>query len=223
MVKILIVEDESDIRSIIRKFLETEGYKVDEADTITEMRKKLSVEDYDVILLDLMLPDGDGTTEIPNIRSSHRNTGIIVVSAKDSDMDRIFGIELGADDYITKPFNPREIVARVRAVLRRLKNEKDCMRFGELEIYPKDYVVKVNGRVVNMSTTEFKILRLLASSPNRVFSRNEILDYVWGDDEFVSDRVVDVHISAIRNKIGKDRIKTVRGVGYKFTLKGESS
>lgn len=216
MERILIVEDDEDVKEVLRRYLKVEGFNIDEASSIYEMRQALSKNDYDVILLDLMLPDGLATEEIPKIRALRAGIGIIVVSARDTDMDRIFGIELGADDYIIKPFNPREVVARVKAFLRRMKGKKEILRFGSLEIYPDDLVVKLDGKRVDLSVKEFKLLKILASSPSKVFSREELLDAVWGDDEFVSDRVVDVHISNIRNKLGKGWIKTVRRVGYKF-------
>lgn len=219
-VKVLIAEDDEDIRSVLKRYLETEGYECDEAESLFDLKKKLSEGTYNVLLLDLMFPDGVAMDEIPEIKVSHPEMAIIIISARDRDMDRIFGIELGADDYVTKPFNPREVLARVKAVLRRMGKEQKVLRFGKLEIFPEDYIVRYDGKNVEMTAKEFELLKLLATTPNKVFSREEILNRVWGDD-YVSDRVVDVHISAIRSKIGKGWIKTVRGLGYKFSTRGD--
>ncbi|QTA37785.1 response regulator transcription factor [Thermosipho ferrireducens] len=219
MFRILIVEDDAGIREILKKYLVAEGFEIEEAGTLYEMREKISQKSFDVVLLDIMLPDGYATSEIPEFRVEFPETGIIIISARDTDMDRIFGIELGADDYIVKPFNPREVVARVKAFIRRTRGESEVIRFRELEIYCDEYLVKLNGKKVDLTGKEFEILRLLAKNSNRVFSRDEILDKIW-KDEFISDRVVDVHISSLRNKIGKDWIITVRGIGYKFSTKG---
>ncbi|MCD6550709.1 response regulator transcription factor [Thermotoga sp.] len=219
-IKVLIAEDDGDIRSVLKRYLETEGYECDEAETLFDLRQKLSDNKYDVLLLDLMFPDGVAMDDIPEIKVSHPETAILIISARDKDLDRIFGIELGADDYITKPFNPREIIARVKAVLRRIGKEKKILKFGKLEIYPEDYLVKYDGKIVDMTAREFELLKLLATTPNKIFSREEILSRIWRD-EYVSDRVVDVHISAIRSKIGKGWIKTVRGMGYKFSTRGD--
>lgn len=216
MERILIVEDDRDVRKVLKNYLSVEDLDIDEASNIQELREALSRKDYDVVLLDIMLPDGFATEEIPRMRAKSKDIGIIVISARDADMDRIFGIELGADDYIVKPFNPREVVARVKALLRRMKGHRRNLSFGKLEIYPDDFVVILDGERVELSTMEFKVLKLLASNPKKVFTREEILNMVWGDEEFISDRVVDVHVSNIRNKLGRRWIKTVRGVGYKF-------
>jgi len=168
-----------------------------------------------------MLPDGNALNEIQEIRTKFPDTGIIIISAKSTDLDKILGIELGADDYVGKPFNPREVVARVKAFIRRTKGSKEVIRYGKLEIYPEDYVVTYDGVPIELTSKEFEILRLLARRPDRVFSREQILEEVWKDDFEVFDRVVDVHINSLRKKLGKNWIVTVRGVGYKFSKKGD--
>jgi len=220
-IKVLIAEDDEDIRDVLKRFLEVEGFEYEEVKDLFELRKKLSEEAFDVVLLDLMFPDGTAMEDLPYIKASHPETAIIVISARDKDIDRISGIELGADDYVTKPFNPREVIARIKAVLRRMGKGQKVLRFGRLEIYPEDYVVKYDGKNVELTAKEFEILRLLASSPSRIFTRQEIVEKIW-KDEYTVDRVVDVHISSIRAKIGKDWIKTIRGIGYKFSTKGDS-
>ncbi|KLO23729.1 transcriptional regulator [Marinitoga sp. 1197] len=219
MSSILIVEDDSDIKDILKTYLEIERYELFEVDSINEMTKFLNSNKVDIILLDIMLPDGDSVDILPYIRSKNKNTGIIIISAKNTDRDKIFGIESGADDYITKPFNPREVVARVRALLKRLKNEDEKLQFEDLEIYSNNYTVKYKGKIIDLTAKEFEILYLLAKNNNKIFSRNEIIESIWYDNEYITDRVVDVHISMIRSKIGKNWIKTIRNMGYKFNKK----
>ncbi len=218
---ILIVEDETQIASNLEKLLQSEGYDVESANSIRGMYQKLDKIVPDVILLDLILPDGNSVNEVQNLREKFPNTGIIIISAKASDLDKILGIELGADDYVGKPFNPREVLVRVKAYLRRTRGSKDVLRYGRLEIYLSDYVVIYDGNQVEMTAKEFEILKMLAERPDRVFSREEILDRIWNDNFDVYDRVVDVHINNIRRKIGDGWILTVRGVGYKFSKKGD--
>ena len=217
MYKILIVEDDPDIRDILKTYLEIEKYKILEADSINQMLKILNQDkSIDILLLDIMLPDGDSIDFLPKLRAKNKDIGIIIISAKSTDRDKIYGIESGADDYITKPFNPKEVVVRIRALLKRLKNEVKVLKYGNLEIYPNNYVVKYKDKIIDLTSKEFEILYTLAKNPKRIYTRNEIISKIWFDDEFVTDRVVDVHISMIRSKIGKEWIKTIRSVGYKF-------
>lgn len=216
MANILIVEDEEDIRDILKTYLVNEGHAVFEAENIKKMNILIEKGTYNIILLDLMLPDGDSLEEIPFIRSKIPDTGIIIISARGSERDRITGIDTGADDYVSKPFNPREVVSRTRALLKRLNKQERSLFFENLEIQPWDYSVKKFGEKIELTVKEFEILFLLAGEPRKVFSRDEILDKIWFSDEFVTDRVIDVHISSIRNKIGKNYIKTIRNGGYRF-------
>jgi len=219
MTSILIVEDDSDIRDILKTYLLVEHYDIAEAQNLHEMTIQLEKKKPDIILLDIMLPDGDSIDEIPFIRSRYPSVGIIVISARGTDRDKIFGIDSGADDYISKPFNPREVVSRVRALLKRLSHDDKTMVFDTLSINPENYEVSMNEENLDLTVKEFEILHLLASHPKKVFSRSELIDRIWYDDDYISDRVIDVHISAIRNKIGKDWIKTIRNAGYKFNKK----
>jgi two-component system OmpR family response regulator len=217
MPNILIVEDDPDIREILKTYLEIENYKIFEADSINQMIRILNQEkSIDILLLDIMLPDGDSIDILPKLRAQNKGMGIIIISAKSTDRDKIYGIESGADDYITKPFNPKEVVVRIRALLKRLKNEVKVLKYGDLEIYPNNYMVKYKDKIIELTSKEFEILYMLAKNPNRIYTRDEIISEIWLDDEFVTDRVVDVHIAMIRSKIGKEWIKTIRGVGYKF-------
>lgn len=217
MPTILIVEDDVDIREILKTYLTVENYTILEAGSITEMRKTINAEkDLDLILLDVMLPDGDSVDILPSIRSSKLDCGIILISAKNTDRDKIYGIDSGADDYITKPFNPREVISRVRALLKRVKKDVDLLKFGTLEIFPNSYSLKYRKESIDLTSKEFEILLMLAKKPERIYTRDEIIERVWYGDEFITDRVIDVHISMIRSKLGKNWIKTVRNVGYKF-------
>jgi two-component system OmpR family response regulator len=217
MPTILIVEDDPDIRDILKTYLEIEKYHILEAETLAEMRNILNREKtIDIMLLDIMLPDGESVDELPRIRMMNRDMGIIIVSAKNTDRDKIWGIEAGSDDYITKPFNPKEVVVRVRSLLKRLKNDNEIIKYGNLEIYPNNYSVKYKNKILEFTSKEFEILYLLSKKPERIYTRDDIISKIWFDDNFITDRVIDVHISMIRSKIGKQWIKTIRGVGYKF-------
>jgi len=217
MPTILIVEDDPDIRDILKTYLQIEKFNILEAETLSEMRNVLNREkSIDIMLLDIMLPDSDSVDELPRIRMMNRDMGIIIISAKNTDRDKIWGIESGSDDYITKPFNPKEVVVRVRALLKRIKNDNEIIKYGNLEIYPNNYSVKYNNEVIEFTSKEFEILYLLAKKPERIYTRDDIISKIWFDDNFITDRVIDVHVSMIRSKIGKEWIKTIRGVGYKF-------
>ena len=181
MAKILVVEDKEDIRYTITSMLSMEGYNVVEAGSIEEMYHRLNFGSFDVIILDLLLPDGDAIDEIPRLRLSARDSYILVLTAKRSDRDRILGLEMGADDYMVKPFNPREVVARVRALLRRKKQYyEEVLKIGKIIINKSRMNVEKDGKTIPLSYKEFSILSLLASAPNKIFSRSEILDAVWG-------------------------------------------
>ncbi|WP_041083892.1 response regulator transcription factor [Thermotoga profunda] len=216
MASILVVEDEQDVSDVICRYLKTDSHQVKTASSIEQMYNELEKGCFDLIVLDLMLPDGDAMEEIPTIRVSCPKIFIIVLTALREDRNKILGLEMGADDYVTKPFHPRELVARVRAMLRR----KDM--FAEREIVHKDMKLLVHERLllindeeVKLSAKEFEILLLLFENPKKVFTRNEILDAVWQQEDR-TERIVDVYMSMLRKKLGKERLVTVHGVGYRL-------
>ncbi len=221
--KILIIEDEKEIADLIAYTLQKENFQVDIAFNGNEALKKLKDNIYDLLILDLMLPHVQGLEICKIVRSNPvmKNTGIIIVTARAEEFDRIIGLEMGADDYVTKPFSPRELMARVKAVLRRIKSEAQVkiIKIGDLAIDKDKYLVTIMGEPVRLSATEFKLLLYLAERPNKIFSRDHLLDAIWGRDIYVDARTVDVHIRRLRMKIEKDPdnpeyIKTMRGVGY---------
>jgi DNA-binding response OmpR family regulator len=233
--RILVVDDEPQIRAVLRAYLEADGFTVSEAATGAEaLRLATSRSDPpDLVLLDIGLPDLDGLDALGTLRRQS-DVYVILVTARAEEVDRIVGLSVGADDYVTKPFSPREVVARVKSVLRRARSadpapsgqEDEVLRFSGLTIDPARREVALDGREVGLSSLEFDLLVALGSSPGRVFSRTQLLDRVWGYDFYGDERVVDVHIRSIRKALGDDAgaprlIGTVRGVGYKFLAEPE--
>ena len=225
MPKILVVDDEAHIIELVRLYLEREGYEVDEACNGTEAVSKQRAGNPDLILLDLMLPDIDGYEVCRRIRTQS-DTPILMLTARKEDIDKIVGLELGADDYLTKPFNPRELVARVRAILRRYQvgqQPGDIAEMGKLRIdFPRQEVT-VNSRPVKLRTKEFSLLSTFIRNPGSVLSREKLLEDVWGFDYYGESRTVDVHVNHLRDKLAGSgvRIETVRGTGYKITAGDE--
>jgi len=221
---ILVVEDEDDIQELITYNLEKEGYRVRTVSTGEQALAEVQSREPDLILLDLMLPGMDGLTVCKELRTGRkgRSIPIIMLTAKGEEVDIVTGLEVGADDYVTKPFSPRVLLARVRAVLRRQApstGEGDEMiRRGDIEIDPGRHQVLVKGMPVDFTFTEFRVLQFLARRPGIVFTRYQIVDAVRGEDYPVTDRSVDVQIVGIRKKLGRygSYIETVRGVGYRF-------
>jgi len=229
--KILVVEDEPDIRKLVRYHLAQERYNVVEAEDGEQALKLIQREQPNLVVLDLMLPGLSGQ-EICRILRSKPDTAalpILMLTAKAGEADKVLGLETGADDYITKPFSPREMVARVKAILRRaelrtLAESKESYRNGPLRIDFATYEVLIADKTVRLTLKEFDLLRFLVQNPNRVLTRDQLLDRVWGGETFVTPRTVDVHIRRLRKAVEKnDRkpkwILTVRGVGYKFDEK----
>lgn len=218
--KILIVEDEENIRELIRLYLEREGFEVSEAPNGVEGLKKWKAENPDMLLLDVMMPLMDGWEVCRTIREES-SVPIIMLTAKGETSDRVSGLEMGADDYIVKPLEMREVIARVRAVFRRLAPEDSGkLSYDKLVIDKQAYDLVVDGKRIDAPPKEIELLYFLASSPNRVFTRAQLLDDVWGFDYFGDTRTVDVHIKRLREKLegvsDKWELKTVWGVGYKF-------
>jgi DNA-binding response OmpR family regulator len=223
--KILVVEDEKEIRDLLAHYLRKEGFSTvlapDGETAILRARK----EKPDLVLLDILLPKADGLEVLRTIRSDDTigRTPVVMLTAKGDETDRVVGLELGADDYILKPFSPREVVARIKAILRRTRPAtgepgQDPLTCGELRMDVDRHEVRCQGKPVALTSREFRILQALLSSSGRVLSREAILSKVWGDDTHVIDRTVDVHIAKLRQKIPflVDAIETVKDVGYKL-------
>ena len=222
--KILIVEDEANIRELLRLYLEREGYTVIEAENGVEGIKKWKSEKPDMLLLDVMMPVMDGWAVCKEIRAES-DVPIIMLTAKGETADRVSGLEMGADDYIVKPLEMPEVIARVRAVFRRMAPDDapEKLTFDNLVIDKQAYDLIIKGKRVDAPPKEIELLYYLASSPNRVFTRAQLLDDVWGFDYFGDTRTVDVHVKRLREKLegvsDKWELKTVWGVGYKFETK----
>lgn len=223
---IFVVDDEHDILELLDLQLTKANFNVKTFDNGMDFLEALKSEAPDLAILDLMLPDIEGTEICKTIRRSDKFKAlpIIMLTAKGEEVDRILGLELGADDYLAKPFSPRELVARIKAVLRRSEksdHNSDFLIIGDiLHIDKRKFEIKVKGEKIYLTTTEFKILELLASHPGWVFSREQILNHLWGNDKIVLDRTIDVHIRNLRSKIGEvgDFIKNIRSIGYKFEV-----
>ena len=222
--KILIVEDEANIRELLRLYLEREGYTVLEAENGVEGIKKWKSDKPDMLLLDVMMPVMDGWAVCREIRAEI-DVPIIMLTAKGETADRVSGLEMGADDYIVKPLEMPEVIARVRAVFRRMAPDDapEKLSFDNLVIDKQAYDLVIKGKRVDAPPKEIELLYFLASSPNRVFTRAQLLDDVWGFDYFGDTRTVDVHVKRLREKLegvsDKWELKTVWGVGYKFETK----
>ena len=222
--KILIVEDEANIRELLRLYLEREGYTVLEAENGVEGIKKWKSDKPDMLLLDVMMPVMDGWAGCREIRAES-DVPIIMLTAKGETADRVSGLEMGADDYIVKPLEMPEVIARVRAVFRRMAPDDapEKLSFDNLVIDKQAYDLVIKGKRVDAPPKEIELLYFLASSPNRVFTRAQLLDDVWGFDYFGDTRTVDVHVKRLREKLegvsDKWELKTVWGVGYKFETK----
>jgi DNA-binding response OmpR family regulator len=220
---IYVVDDEPDILELVSINLQKSNYDVKTFLDAQTFEKAIREKIPDCIILDLMLPDADGVDICRSIRAQdkYRSIPIIMLTARTSEADKVLGLELGADDYITKPFSPRELTARIKAVMRRntpSDTEKARIVGGIIEIDPQAYSVKIKGKVIPLTSTEFKILRLLSDREEWVYTRAQILDHVWGTNKVVIDRTVDVHIRHLRKKLGAagSFIKNVRGIGYKL-------
>jgi two-component system phosphate regulon response regulator PhoB len=223
--KILLIEDEPDIRKTLEYNISREGYDVVSAPSLSEGRNHLNSGSFSLILLDLMLPDGSGLDLCREIKSDKEKvaTPIIILTAKDDEVDKVVGFELGADDYVTKPFSVRELILRIKAVLKRGERKQENLevqrQFGELLIDVDSHEVFVNEQSITLTALEFKLLRQLVDRRGRVQSRDQLLSDVWGYSADVTTRTVDTHIKRLREKLGSmgKYVQTIRGVGYKFT------
>lgn len=223
-IRILLVDDEADILEIVSYNLSSEGYQVFTAkngvEGVAKAKKKLP----HLIILDVMMPEMDGieACEIMRNTSGLENTIITFLTARGEDYSQVAGFDAGADDYITKPIKPKVLVSKVKALLRRLKEDtdspEDIVKVGNIVINREEYKIVNNGREIVLPRKEFELLALLTSKPSKVFKREVILDKVWGNEVVVGGRTIDVHIRKLREKIGENHFKTVKGVGYKFVL-----
>jgi phosphate regulon transcriptional regulator PhoB len=226
---ILVVDDEADLVELVSYNLKKEGFRIDSASDGESALAEIRKDKYDLLILDLLLPGIQGMELCRIVRNDPKTASlpIIMLTAKGEEVDRIVGLEIGADDYVTKPFSPRELVARVKAVLRRTKEKpvtEKLLKIGELEIDKERYNISIKGEPVKLSATEYKLLLYLAERKGKVFSREQLLDAIWRDEAFVEPRTVDVHIRRLRSHIEEDPanpryIKTMRGIGYFFNGK----
>lgn len=230
--KVLIVEDEQSIIKLLTYNLEKEGYQVTASMDGEEGYEMAGSGSYDLIILDLMLPSKDGIDICKGLRQEKVDTPIIMLTAKDSEIDKIIGLEIGADDYMTKPFSPREVLARMKAIFRRYEKMNDLeteptenieksIIIKDVEIFPEQYEVRVKGDLIECTPKEFDLLLYMARRQNRILSREQLLNAIWDYDFAGETRIVDVHISHLREKIEEDTknpqyIKTARGFGYKL-------
>ena len=223
--KILIIEDEPDIRKTLEYNISREGYHVVSASSLLEAKSQIESDSFSLILLDLMLPDGSGLDLCREIKSDKEKSSvpIIILTAKDDEVDKVVGFELGADDYVTKPFSVRELILRMKAVLKRGEKKSDNVevqrQFGQLSINTESHEVFVDDNEITLTALEFKLLCQLVDRRGRVQSRDQLLSDVWGYSAEVTTRTVDTHIKRLREKLGSmgKYVQTIRGVGYKFT------
>jgi two-component system, OmpR family, response regulator len=220
MARVLVVDDDSHIRQVVRYALERAGHVVSEARDGAEALRAVAADTPDLIVLDILMPEDDGLTVCKRVRAESA-TPIIFLSSRDDELDRVIGLELGADDYLTKPFSPRELVARVAAVLRRATPAADArvLRVGELALDEQRHRCTVAGAEITLTVVEFALLGALLSAPGRVFERAQIVTRAYGEEHYISERTVDSHIRRLRKKLadaGVDPIETVYGVGYRL-------
>lgn len=225
-IKILLADDDKNIRDMVRLYLQNEGYAVTDARNGEHCLEEFAKQDFDLILLDIMMPVMDGMQALREIRKTS-NVPVIMLTARGETYDKVIGLELGADDYIVKPFDPKELMARIKAVIRRsnsAETDKHILEFKDLKINILDYSVEYQGKTLKLPPKEMELLYFLASKPNHVFTREQLLEQVWDFNYFGDSRTVDVHIKRLREKLpGNDQwqINTVWGVGYKFEVKND--
>ncbi len=216
MASVLLVDDEPAITESLAYALGRAGFETAAASTLSEADARMEDGTHDLVVLDLMLPDGNGLDWLRALRLCSR-VPVIILSSHDDAVEHVVALEMGADDYIDKPFSPREVVARVRAVLRRVQPEPQDIEDARLRLDPDRREAWADGTLLNLSRTEFDLLAVFIAAPGRVYPRGMLLSRVWGPDVAVAERTVDVHVKALRKKLPADTIETVRGVGYRLT------
>ncbi len=217
--KLLVVDDEELIRNVIKEYAKIENYEVDEASDGDEAVKKALENDYDVIIMDIMMPKRDGFSAIKEIKQE-KDTSVIVLSARTMEEDKLNGFDLGIDDYVIKPFSPKELIARIKAVTKRQK-EEDIIEVGTIKLSNLTREVTIDNEVITLTHTQFELLKLFLTNLNIALSREIIINKIWGYDYEADDRTIDAHIKLLRSKLKtyRDNIKTIRKVGYKFEYK----
>ena len=220
--RILVVDDEELIRNVIKEYLSLENFIVDEASDGDIAINKIKNSNYDLIIMDIMMPNKDGFSAYKEIKEI-KKIPCIMLSARGEEYDKLTGFDLGVDDYVTKPFSPKELVARVKAVLKRTKQEEEKYIFGTLVIDDKAHSVLIDEREINLTPKEYDLLKYFVKNKNIALSREQLLSSIWGYDFYGDDRTVDTHIKTLRKNLGKygKCITTVRGMGYKFEYKEE--
>jgi two-component system alkaline phosphatase synthesis response regulator PhoP len=223
-IKILLVDDEPDILEIVGYNLKNEGYKIFTAKNGIEAIEKAKKHEPHLIILDIMMPEMDGIETCEKIRATKglENVLITFFTARSEDYSQMAGFDVGADDYITKPIKPKVLISKIKALLRRVDDvsaaTSDKMNIGDFIIDREEYVIVKNGEKLSLPRKEFELFALLASKPGKVFKRDDILNQVWGNEVVVGGRTIDVHIRKLREKLGDDHFKTIKGVGYKFVI-----
>ena len=222
--KILIVDDEMLIRNVIREYLEINEYKVDEACDGNEALDKVRNNNYDLVIMDIMMPKMDGFMACKEIKKI-KDIPCIMLSARGEEYDKLIGFDLGIDDYVTKPFSPKELVARVKAVIKRTKNEETLYRFDGLVLDDKAHEVLIDEEKVNLTPKEYDLLKYFIANKNIALSREKLLENIWGYDFYGDDRTIDTHVKTLRKNLGEygKFITTVRGMGYKFEFKDKDN
>lgn len=222
--KVLIADDENEIRNLLRLYLENDGFVVSDVDSGDKVAGAMESFRPDVVLLDVMMPGKDGIHVLKDIREAS-NVPVMIISARTADAERILGLNVGADDYICKPFNPLEVVARVKSLMRRFnslgggEDKSEKITLGDLELDVEKCLLSKDGKSLELTSVEFKIMELLMKHPGKVFTKQQIYEYAWGDDFFVADNNIMVAISKLRTKLDEDPsryIKTLRGLGYRI-------
>ena len=219
--RILVCDDEALIRGVIVDYAENEGFECDEVENGQQAIEYCYDNNYDLIIMDIMMPKMDGFEAIRQIRKE-KNIPVIMLSARTTEEDKLQGFDLGIDDYVTKPFSPKELMARIKVVTKRNKGE-DLVKVGNIVINKLSYEVMIDGEVVDMTHTQFELLNLFITNQNIALSRDKIIENIWGYDYEADDRTIDAHIKLLRSKLGKyrDSIKTIRKIGYKFEYEEE--
>ena len=222
MAKLLIVDDEMHIRDLVQKYATFENYESETAENGLEAIGKVKHNEYDLVIMDIMMPELDGFSAVKEIRKISQ-VPVIMLSARSEEYDKLYGFDLGIDDYVTKPFGMMELISRIKAVLRRSANgsisSEDTFEIGEIRLNPKKHEVTVHGEVVNLTLKEYELLKRLMKNSNIVLTRDQLLEDIWGYDFGGETRTVDVHVRTLRQKLGDagEQIETVRGVGYRMS------